>query len=101
MKLWRKTADLLADLEYERARADAAESRVGELEALVRAESEPVLHCSFCGKSQHKVARLVAGPTTFICNECIVLCVEICIDPDGFKGKPKRTRRTPATGEAA
>lgn len=97
MKLWRKTADLLADLEYERARADAAEARVGELEALVRAESEPVLHCSFCGKSQHKVARLVAGPTTFICNECIVTCVEICIGPEGRDGS---TRRTPATGEA-
>ncbi len=35
------------------------------------------LHCSFCGKSQHKVKKLIAGPTLFICNECIELCADI------------------------
>jgi ATP-dependent Clp protease ATP-binding subunit ClpX len=35
------------------------------------------LHCSFCGKSQHEVQRLIAGPTVFICNECIDLCNSI------------------------
>lgn len=31
-------------------------------------------HCSFCGKSQHKVQKLIAGPSTFICNECVGIC---------------------------
>ncbi|WP_375327326.1 ATP-dependent Clp protease ATP-binding subunit ClpX [Candidatus Tisiphia endosymbiont of Nemotelus uliginosus] len=35
------------------------------------------LNCSFCGKSQHEVIKLIAGPTVFICNECIALCVDI------------------------
>lgn len=35
------------------------------------------LHCSFCGKSQHKVKKIIAGPTLFICNECVELCTEI------------------------
>jgi hypothetical protein len=34
-------------------------------------------YCSFCGKSQEEVARLIAGPTVFICNECVALCTEI------------------------
>jgi hypothetical protein len=34
-------------------------------------------HCSFCGKSQEKVQRLVAGPNVFICDECVRLCNEI------------------------
>lgn len=34
-------------------------------------------HCSFCGKNQHDVKKLIAGPTVFICNECIVLCTDI------------------------
>jgi ATP-dependent Clp protease ATP-binding subunit ClpX len=35
------------------------------------------LYCSFCGKSQHEVAKLIAGPTVFICNECVELCMDI------------------------
>lgn len=35
------------------------------------------MYCSFCGKSQHEVSKLIAGPTSFICNECVVLCNEI------------------------
>ncbi len=35
------------------------------------------LYCSFCGKSQHEVGKLIAGPTVFICDECILLCVTI------------------------
>lgn len=35
------------------------------------------LYCSFCGKSQHEVAKLIAGPTVFICNECVELCNDI------------------------
>ena len=35
------------------------------------------LRCSFCGKSQHKVVRLVAGPGVYICNECVDLCNQV------------------------
>lgn len=35
------------------------------------------VHCSFCGKSHHEVARLIAGPKVYICNECVAVCVEI------------------------
>ncbi len=35
------------------------------------------LHCSFCGKSQHEVRKLIAGPSVFVCNECINLCTDI------------------------
>jgi ATP-dependent protease Clp ATPase subunit len=38
------------------------------------------LCCSFCGKSQHDVARLIAGPKVHICDECVVLCIEILGD---------------------
>ena len=34
-------------------------------------------YCSFCGKSQHEVKKLIAGPTVFICDGCVDLCVEI------------------------
>ena len=34
----------------------------------------PTLYCSFCGKTQHEVQKLVAGPDVFICNECVDLC---------------------------
>lgn len=37
----------------------------------------PVLFCSFCGKTQHEVRKLIAGPTVFICNECVKVCGEI------------------------
>lgn len=43
---------------------------------LVKAKRKP-LYCSFCGKEQDEVAYLVAGPTVFICNECVELCREI------------------------
>src|SRR5437773_1863137 len=42
--------------------------------------SEKVLYCSFCGKSQHEVKKLIAGPSVFICDECIDLCNEIIRD---------------------
>ncbi|OWY40329.1 ATP-dependent protease ATP-binding subunit ClpX [Xenophilus sp. AP218F] len=39
--------------------------------------NEKLLYCSFCGKSQHEVQRLIAGPQVFICNECVELCNDI------------------------
>jgi len=44
------------------------------------ASSEKNLYCSFCGKSQHEVKKLIAGPSVFICDECIDLCNEIIRD---------------------
>lgn len=41
------------------------------------ADDEKVLHCSFCGKSQHDVKKLIAGPSVFVCDECVALCNEI------------------------
>jgi ATP-dependent Clp protease ATP-binding subunit ClpX len=43
-------------------------------------DSETILRCSFCGKSQYEVQKLIAGPTVFICNECIELCNDILKD---------------------
>jgi ATP-dependent Clp protease ATP-binding subunit ClpX len=40
-------------------------------------DNQPLLRCSFCGKSQYEVNKLIAGPTVFICNECIDLCGDI------------------------
>ena len=41
---------------------------------------EKLLYCSFCGKSQHEVKKLIAGPSVFVCDECIDLCNEIIRD---------------------
>src|SRR5436305_662522 len=54
--------------------------------------SEKTLYCSFCGKSQHEVKKLIAGPSVFICDECIDLCNEIIRDelPSGDDGRESR-----------
>ena len=41
------------------------------------ANNKNILYCSFCGKSQHEVRKLIAGPTVFICDECVELCMGI------------------------
>ena len=40
-------------------------------------DGERLLYCSFCGKSQHEVRKLIAGPSVFICDECVALCNDI------------------------
>jgi ATP-dependent Clp protease ATP-binding subunit ClpX len=45
-----------------------------------KSSSEKLLYCSFCGKSQHEVRKLIAGPSVFICDECIELCNDIIRD---------------------
>ena len=40
-------------------------------------ENGKLLYCSFCGKSQHEVRKLIAGPSVFICDECVDLCNDI------------------------
>ena len=42
-----------------------------------KADDDKLLYCSFCGKSQHEVKKLIAGPSVFICNECVDLCNDI------------------------
>src|SRR6476661_248252 len=44
---------------------------------LTGGDSKSTLYCSFCGKSQHEVRKLIAGPTVFICDECVELCNDI------------------------
>ena len=43
----------------------------------INGETKTTLHCTFCGKSQHEVHKLIAGPTVFICDECVELCMDI------------------------
>src|SRR6516225_4945964 len=48
-----------------------------EVAMAVQSLSKDTLYCSFCGKSQHKVRKLIAGPTVFICDECVELCTDM------------------------
>jgi len=43
-------------------------------------DSEKLLYCSFCGKSQHEVKKLIAGPSVYVCDECVELCNDIILD---------------------
>ena len=53
---------------------------------------EKLLYCSFCGKSQHEVRKLIAGPSVFICDECIELCNDIIREESATdKGKPTKS----------
>jgi hypothetical protein len=67
------------------AKIDAAGPRAGEERALMPAEpqdlaAQTTLYCSFCGKSQHDVSKLIAGPSVYICDECVKLCTDIVRD---------------------
>jgi ATP-dependent Clp protease ATP-binding subunit ClpX len=63
--------------------------------------SEKVLYCSFCGKSQHEVKKLIAGPSVFICDECIELCNDIIRDevPADAVAAQKAKSDLPTPGE--
>jgi ATP-dependent Clp protease ATP-binding subunit ClpX len=54
--------------------------------------SKNTLYCSFCGKSQHEVRKLIAGPTVFICDECVELCMDI-IKEEVKSGSDKSARK--------
>ena len=54
--------------------------------------SEKTLYCSFCGKSQHEVKKLIAGPSVFVCDECIELCNEIIRDELPTAGENAESR---------
>ena len=53
-------------------------------------ESKNTLYCSFCGKSQHEVRKLIAGPTVFICDECVELCMDIIREENKTTGMKAR-----------
>jgi ATP-dependent Clp protease ATP-binding subunit ClpX len=64
-----------------------------------KGSTEKLLYCSFCGKSQHEVKKLIAGPSVFICDECIDLCNDIIRDDataEDATGKPTRDLPIPA-----
>ena len=42
-----------------------------------KSSGDKLLYCSFCGKSQHEVRKLIAGPSVFVCDECVELCNDI------------------------
>ena len=54
-----------------------------------KGSSEKLLYCSFCGKSQHEVRKLIAGPSVFICDECIDLCNDIIRDETQADDQPQ------------
>lgn len=63
-----------------------------------KSSGEKLLYCSFCGKSQHEVKKLIAGPSVFICDECIDLCNDIIRDesnPESATGASKSDLPTP------
>ena len=62
---------------------------------------EKLLYCSFCGKSQHEVKKLIAGPSVFICDECIDLCNDIIRDEAAAEAPGKDSRDLPTPHEIA
>ena len=85
---FRELRSLRHGLDCVRTRQDAIEAVVMELRGRQtlaenvqpKLEKSRTLYCSFCGKSQHDVRKLIAGPTVFICSECVALCADICIN---------------------
>jgi ATP-dependent protease Clp ATPase subunit len=51
---------------------------------------EPTVYCSFCGKIQHEVRTIIAGPNVFICNECVAFCNQTL----RYASKPRRWLRS-------
>ena len=57
-----------------------------------KSSSDKLLYCSFCGKSQHEVRKLIAGPSVFICDECIELCNDIIREEGASTGEARGER---------
>ncbi len=64
-----------------------------------KTSTEKILHCSFCGKSQHEVKKLIAGPSVFICDECIDLCNDIIREEVGADDKGNISSELPTPRE--
>src|SRR5210317_716682 len=58
-----------------------------------------VLYCSFCGKSQHEVRKLIAGPSVFICDECVDLCNDIIREEIQENAQEEASDRLPTPAE--
>ena len=52
-------------------------NKIDSFKKIMSTNNKNILYCSFCGKSQHEVRKLIAGPTVFICDECVELCMDI------------------------
>jgi ATP-dependent Clp protease ATP-binding subunit ClpX len=62
-------------------------------------DSKSTLYCSFCGKSQHEVRKLIAGPTVFICDECVELCNDIIREEAKGAAAPRKGAGVPSPRE--
>ena len=62
-------------------------------------DSGKLLYCSFCGKSQHEVRKLIAGPSVFVCDECVDLCNDIIREEIQEKGSDTTTQKLPIPEE--
>ncbi len=71
---------ILLEANLEKAYGERWEERVPKI-----SQEAETLRCSFCDKSQDEVAKLIAGPTVYICNECIEICNEILEDDKKYK----------------
>ncbi len=60
---------------------------------------EKLLYCSFCGKSQHEVRKLIAGPSVFVCDECVELCNDIIREEMQEKASPVKGNKLPTPHE--
>jgi len=60
---------------------------------------ERLLYCSFCGKSQHEVRKLIAGPNVFICDECVELCNDIIREENHEEGVSHQSSALPSPHE--
>ena len=58
-----------------------------------------VLRCSFCNKDQNDVRKLIAGPTVFICDECVEVCNDIIADDNRFENRGTRSSLPHAAGD--
>jgi len=83
-----------------RIEADGSAPKLAEPPA--RPMNTSVLHCSFCGKTQYEVSKLIAGPNVFICDACVALCDDIVIGAQDLLDRKSsedwrcwRRRRTP------
>ncbi len=62
-------------------------------------DNEKILHCSFCGKSQHEVRKLIAGPSVYVCDECVELCNDIIREEVQETTGTEQSTRLPAPRE--
>ncbi|MFK5984601.1 MAG: ATP-dependent Clp protease ATP-binding subunit ClpX [Pseudomonadota bacterium] len=64
-----------------------------------KGDSEKLLYCSFCGKSQHEVRKLIAGPSVFVCDECVELCNDIIREEVQDEPEEESTKKLPTPRE--